>query len=216
MKKPLIERGISRIASSMTPNTALDASSLYDLIKNFAYAYRQEPFTLASGRTSHHYFNCKKITLHPARLSLLCEEIYNRMVASDQLSIPEAVGGLTLGADPLSYGLSLELLKRGHICYPLIVRKEAKGHGTGKQIEGEVEAVSGKEVLALDDVITTGGSTLKAIHALREAGFQVNHALCIVDRQEGGKEALASEGVNLIGLFQKGDFIEEGMKTDSV
>ena len=198
----------------MTPGSASDANSLYSLIKEHAYGYRQDPFTLASGKTSHHYFNCKKITLHPPRLALLCETIYERFFKQGPLDLPLAIGGLTLGADPISYCLSLEFLKQNHLCYPLIVRKEAKGHGTGKQIEGEVNAVAGAEVLALDDVITTGGSTLKAVKALKEAGFQVKRALCIVDRQEGGEEALQAEGVELLSLFQKSDFIEEGMNRD--
>ena len=198
----------------MTPGSASDANSLYNLIKEHAYAYRQDPITLASGKTSHHYFNCKKITLHPSRLALLCENIYDDFFGNNRMRLPSAVGGLTLGADPISYGLSLECLRRNHTCYPLIVRKEAKGHGTGKQIEGEVETLKGATVLALDDVITTGGSTLKAIKALREAGFVVNQALCIVDRQEGGQEALAQESVELLSMFKKSDFIEEGMNRD--
>ena len=198
----------------MSSESVFDTSALFNLIKDHAYAYRQEPFTLASGKTSHHYFNCKKITLHPSRLAMLCEKIYVDFFENGGLSIPRAIGGLTLGADPISYALSLEILKRGNLCYPLIIRKEAKGHGTGKQIEGEVDAVSGAEVLALDDVITTGGSTLKAVRALKEAGFQVNKALCIVDRQEGGEEALKAEGVDLLSLFKKSDFIEEGMNLD--
>ena len=198
----------------MTPDTVSDANSLFSLIQAHAYAYRQEPFTLASGRRSHHYFNCKKITLHPARLSLLCDEIYRRFFSEGKLALPEAVGGLTLGADPISYGLVLALHARNHLCYPLIVRKEAKGHGTGKQIEGEVEAISGAEVLALDDVITTGGSTLKAVIALREAGFVVRQALCIIDREEGGVQNLKSEGVELLSLFRKSDFIKDGMFRD--
>lgn len=197
----------------MTPDANVD--SLFFLIKDHAYAYRQEPFTLASGRRSHHYFNCKKITLHPARLSALCDQIYLRFLSSGSMELPLAAGGLTLGADPLSYGLSLRLLAANHTCYPLIVRKEVKGHGLARQIEGEIEEVQGCEVLALDDVITTGGSTLKAVKSLREAGFQVKKALCIVDREEGGRQALLEEGVELVSMFKKSDFVEEGMIEDS-
>ena len=198
----------------MSSESVFDTSALFNLIKDHAYAYRQEPFTLASGKTSHHYFNCKKITLHPARLSLLCDHIYLRFFVDGPLELPVAVGGLTLGADPLSYGISLRFIAADHLCYPLVVRKEAKGHGMARLIEGEVEAIAGEEVLALDDVITTGGSTLKAVKALREAGFKVNRALCIVDRQEGGAEALGAEGVALLSLFRKSDFIEEGMNAN--
>jgi orotate phosphoribosyltransferase len=198
----------------MTPDAAAGAESIFGLIKEHAYGYREEPFTLASGRRSHHYFNCKKITLHPRRLRSLCMAIHHRFFQGGLLAVPPAVGGLTLGADPISYGLTLYLMERGHDCYPLIVRKEAKGHGTGQQIEGALDTLSGADVIALDDVITTGGSTLKAIQALREAGLKVSHALCIIDRQEGGSEALASHDVTLHSMFRKSDFIVEGMLQD--
>lgn len=117
---------------------------------------------------------------------------------------PEAVGGLTLGADPIAYALSLAAHSRGKIVYPLIVRKESKEHGLKKRIEGEFERV--KSALVVDDVITTAGSTLKAVAALREAGLIVEEAVCIVDREEGGREALEREGILLHSLFRKSDF----------
>ncbi len=166
--------------------------------------YREEPFTLASGKMSHHYFNCKKITLHPARLSLLAEAIRDELLPGRGISLPRAAGGLTLGADPIAYAFSLACLAKGHLCMPVVVRKEAKGHGTGQQIEGHLSDID--EVLVLDDVITTAGSTLKAVRALREAGKKVTTACCIVDREEGGSEALSAENVQLISLFKKSDF----------
>ena len=166
--------------------------------------YREEPFTLASGKMSHHYFNCKKITLHPARLSLLATAIRDELLPAHGLVLPKAAGGLTLGADPIAYAFSLACHEKGHLCMPVVVRKEAKGHGTGRQIEGDLTDID--EVLVFDDVITTAGSTLKAVAALREAGKQVTTAVCIVDREEGGREALSAEGVQLIALFKKSDF----------
>lgn len=176
---------------------------LFSWMKSFAYRYSETPFLLASGKESQHYFNCKEITLHPERLSLLAEVLVDEIFPS----LPgdfQAVGGLTLGADPIAYALSLEFQKRGKTVYPLIVRKEAKDHGTGKQIEGFLSEV--KTCVVLDDVITTGGSTLKAIQALRKNGIVVNQGICILDREEGGKSILTQEGVQMLSLFRKSDF----------
>ncbi len=133
---------------------------LFLLLKNYAYKYSQEQFTLTSGKKSYHYFNCKEILLYPERLTLLaeyCAKIHIPSVAGEI----EAVGGLTMGADPISYSVSLEYFRQGKIVYPLVVRKEAKGHGTRKEVEGYIQKV--KSCLVVDDVITTGGSTLKAV-----------------------------------------------------
>jgi len=177
---------------------------LYQISKAEIYRYSEEPFTLASGQQSHHYFNCKKITLFPDRLALMADAIIDDVIAVNKISC-DGVGGLTLGADPIAYAVSLAFHRRGETVFPLVVRKEAKGHGTRRQIEGEVDRVS--TVLVVDDVITTAGSTLKAVHALREAGLTVQKVVCIVDRQEGGEEALRAEGIELHPLFRKSDFI---------
>lgn len=176
---------------------------LFQWMNQYVYRYAETPFTLASGLESHHYFNCKEITLHPERLSVLAEFIVSELV----LKIPtgfEAVGGLTLGADPMAYAIALEFQRQGKLVYPLVVRKEPKGHGTGQQIEGNWKAV--KQCLVLDDVITTGGSTLKAVKVLREAGIQVNSGVCILDREEGGWENLQREGVEMYPIFKKAEF----------
>jgi len=168
--------------------------------------YRDEPFALASGKMSNHYFNCKKITLHPERLKLLVEAIRDELLPKHNLPLPKAAGGLTLGADPISYAFSIACFDKGHLCMPVVVRKEAKGHGTGQKIEGNLDGID--EVVVLDDVITTAGSTLKAVTALREAGKIVKTAVAIVDRQEGGFEALEASGITLISLFKKSDFTD--------
>lgn len=173
------------------------------------YAYRETPFTLASGKMSHHYFNCKKITLHPERLSLLARAIRDELIPTldrEKGQDFEAVGGLTLGADPIAYALSLAYQQNQKVVFPLIVRKQTKDHGTGKKIEGEVDRV--RKVLLLDDVITTAGSSLKAVEAFREAGLIVTDAVCIVDREEGGKENLEKASVRLHSLFRKTDFMQ--------
>lgn len=180
---------------------------LFDLIKNCAYRYSEQEFTLASGKKSRHYFNCKEILLYPDRLSLLADYIVNVHLPENGIS-PEAVGGLTMGADPICYSIALKSYANGKTVYPLIVRKETKDHGTKKEIEGAVGNV--KSCLAVDDVITTGGSTLKAVEALRRAGLTVTQGICILDRQEGGFEALKENGVQMYSIFKKSDFFTDG------
>ncbi|GAB4120007.1 MAG: orotate phosphoribosyltransferase [Acidobacteriota bacterium] len=148
-------------------------------------------FTLTSGQTSHYYFDSKFTTLHPegAYLTarLLLEEIRARKVEA------RAIGGLTLGADPVvSAVAAVSWAERGRYT-PLaafIVRKEPKKHGTQRYIEG-LEAQPGTPVIIVDDVCTTGGSTLKAIAGAEEAGLVVAAVFCVVDREQGGREALA-------------------------
>jgi orotate phosphoribosyltransferase len=184
---------------------------LLQLMKNYAYRYSKEQFTLTSGRKSHHYFNCKELLLFPERLSVLADYIVNFHIPSISIE-PEAVGGLTMGADPICYSISLGYFRLGKIVYPLIVRKEAKAHGTRKEIEGPLSQV--KSCLVVDDVITTGGSTLKAVYALRKAGLQVDKGICLLDREEGGFERLLSEGVTMYPIFKKREFIEDGSLPD--
>ena len=183
------------------------ARGLFDDSRQRIYQFRSEPFLLSSGKESNHYFNCRKITMVPdllQRLSVaLRDELLPRIGYPDG---PPAAGGLTLGSDPIAFGLSLAYQAVGKTVYPIVVRKAAKEHGTGRQIEGEAEQV--REVLLVDDVVTTAGASLKAVAALRAAGLIVRTAVCVVDRQEGGAEALRAEGIELHGLFLKSDFIQ--------
>ncbi|MCP9817142.1 orotate phosphoribosyltransferase [Synechococcus sp. GreenBA-s] len=158
-------------------------------------AYRHGHFTLASGRTSDHYVNCKPVSLSGLGLALLAA----RML---ELVEPEAVAvaGLTLGADPLVSGVAQAAALAGRQLDALIVRKEAKGHGTGAWLEGPLPA-AGRRITVLEDVVTTGGSSLKAVRQLREAGYVVERVVTIVDRQEGGLEAMTAAGLELQSLF---------------
>ncbi len=160
-----------------------------------ARAYRHGRFTLASGRSSDHYVNCKPVSLSGLGLALLAQ----RMLA---LVEPEAVAvaGLTLGADPLVSGVAQAAALAGRQLDALIVRKEAKGHGTGAWLEGPLPA-PGSRITVLEDVVTTGGSSLKAVRQLREAGYRVERVVTLVDRQEGGLEAMVAAGLELQSLF---------------
>ena len=163
-------------------------------------AYKKGEFTLSSGKTSEHYVNCKPVTLTGRGLTLtsllLLEHIDTTIVA-----------GLTLGADPLVSGVAIVSALDKSLINALIVRKEPKGHGTGAWIEGPV-LPEGSKVTVLEDVVTTGGSAIKAAQKLRDAGHVVERVVAIVDRQEGGLEAMKDEGLELKSLFTLEDFNE--------
>ena len=158
-------------------------------------AYRHGSFTLASGRTSNHYVNCKPVSLSGQGLALLSAQMLELVEAE-----AAAVAGLTLGADPLVSGVAQAAAWAGRGLDALIVRKEAKGHGTGAWLEGPLPA-PGSRITVLEDVVTTGGSSLKAVHQLREAGYVVERVVTIVDRQEGGQAAMDAAGLDLRSLF---------------
>jgi orotate phosphoribosyltransferase len=159
-------------------------------------AYRHGNFTLASGRSSNHYVNCKPVSLSGEGLALLGEQLLAEVEAD-----AVAVAGLTLGADPLVSAVALQAALTGRPLDALIVRKEAKGHGTGAWLEGPLPP-AGSTITVLEDVVTTGGSSLKAVTQLRQAGYRVNRVVAIVDRQEGGLEAMTTADLELRSLFQ--------------
>ncbi|MCX7635767.1 MAG: orotate phosphoribosyltransferase, partial [Syntrophales bacterium] len=171
---------------------------LADIIIAKSFQYREDPpFTLASGRQSNYYFNCKPTTLDPEGMNLIGRILF--AMAAD-LDIT-AAGGLTLGADPLANALSLISYQQGRPIKSFIVRKDVKDHGTKSALEGEVKA--GERVLILDDVITTGGSTITAITRVREAGLVVVGVIALVDREEGGRENIASYGVPVQAILTR-------------
>ena len=159
-------------------------------------AYRHGNVTLASGRTSSHYVNCKPVSLSGLGLALLSAQMLELVEPG-----AVAVAGLTLGADPLVSGVAQAAALAGQTLDALIVRKEAKGHGTGAWLEGPLPE-PGSRITVLEDVVTTGGSSLKAVKQLREAGYVVERVVTIVDRQEGGLAAMQEGGLELRSLFQ--------------
>ena len=163
---------------------------LYFLKQN---AYKEGEFKLSSGKTSEHYVNCKPVTLTGRGLTLVSMMLLEHVDT-------EVVGGLTLGADPLVSGVAVCSALDGRLVDALIVRKEPKGHGTGAWIEGP-NLPEGTKVTVLEDVVTTGGSAIKASEKLRDAGYVVDRVVAIVDRQEGGADALKDAGLELKSLF---------------
>ena len=160
---------------------------LLELIKK--YAYKKGEFKLSSGKTSEHYVNCKPVTLSGRGLTLSSLLLLKEVETS-------YVGGLTLGADPLVSGVALVSALDSRLVNGLIVRKEAKGHGTQAYIEGLLPP-EGTKITVLEDVITTGGSAIKAATRLRDAGYVVERVVAIVDRQEDKEADEFMESVNL-------------------
>ena len=160
-------------------------------------AYRKGEFTLSSGATSEHYVNCKPVTLNGYGLKLACYLFMDHLDTS-----AKAVGGLTLGADPLVSGVAMLSEMNG-----LIIRKEPKGHGTGAWIEGP-DIPEGSKVTVLEDVVTTGGSSVGAVKKLRDNGFVVDSIVTIIDRQELGSHAIIEQaGIKLTSIFTLNDLL---------
>jgi orotate phosphoribosyltransferase len=151
---------------------------------------RRGQFTLASGRTSTLYIDARLTTMSPEGLALIGP--LGLAAIRDAQWEADAVGGLTLGADPVSYAISYASASRPPAVRAFTVRKEAKAHGTGRLIEGPFE--SGDRVVIVEDVITTGGSALRAAEAVTRAGGLIAGVLSLVDREEGGREAIEAAG----------------------
>jgi orotate phosphoribosyltransferase len=174
---------------------------LLELLKSLAYEERE--VKLVSGRTSNFYIDCKQAVL-TAEGHFLVGWLMGRLIA-DQAPQVQAVGGLTMGADPLASAVSTMSYLAGRPLPAFYVRKEAKSHGTAQWLEGAKNLRPGMPVAILEDVVTTGGSALKAIARAREFGLEVALVLGLVDREEGGKEALAAEAP-VVTLFGRRDF----------
>jgi len=144
-------------------------------------------FTLTSGKKSRYYFDSKKTTLLAEGAYLTAREVLRTL--RDRGVRAQAIGGMTLGADPIVGAVTALSFTEGPPLRGFIVRREAKEHGTGRRVEGNVEP--GSRVVVVDDVVTTGGSTIAAIEAADEAGLEVVAVVCLVDREEGGSEKLS-------------------------
>ncbi len=156
---------------------------LAEIILEKSFQYRDNPpFTLASGKTSNYYFNCKTTTMDPEGMYLIGNILFDMLGDADI----SAAGGLTLGADPIANALSLISYQKKKPIKSFVVRKDVKDHGTKKAVEGNV--TTGERVVIIDDVITTGGSTIAAIEIAREAGLVIDRVIALIDREEGGRE----------------------------
>jgi orotate phosphoribosyltransferase len=184
---------------------------LGEIILQRSFKYSDDPpFTLASGRQSNFYFNCKPTTLDPEGMNLIGTIIFD-MIRGSAIT---AAGGLTLGADPIANALSVISYQKGRPISSFIVRKDVKDHGTKSAIEGNVQA--GDRVLIIDDVITTGGSTITAIEQVLRAGLVVDRVITLIDREEGGRENIRKHAENIESVLTRTEImaIRAKKKTD--
>jgi orotate phosphoribosyltransferase len=177
---------------------------LKELIKERALKVADKPiFKLSSGKMSTYYMDLRTITLDPEGGYIIGNLIFEMVKEKN----PDAIGGLTLGADPIAYATSMISYINKKPIKPFVVRKEPKGHGTGKQIEGNLEA--GENVFIVEDVVTTAGSSLKAAKVAKEFGLNVMGIIAIVDREEGGEENIKKEGFEFFPIFKISEFLKK-------
>lgn len=181
----------------MTVTTTYDKSLLIELINKHALQTGQ--FTLASGKTANFYLDCRKLTLTGEGANVIAAGMMDLL----QDDWPDAVGGMAIGADPITSAIVTCAWQRDKPLRGFIVRKQAKEHGTGNQVEGPV--VPGDRCVIVEDVVTTGGSSIKAINYARQFGLEVERVLAVVDRQQGGFENFAKHNVQLQSLVTLAD-----------
>jgi orotate phosphoribosyltransferase len=174
-----------------------DKQTLVDLVQEHALEFGQ--FTLASGKQASFYLDCRKVTLHSEGARQVGEGILELL--GDPL--PDAVGGMAIGADPISAAVITTAAYQGRPLRGFIVRKDSKEHGKGRMVEGPVEP--GQHVVIVEDVVTTGGSSLRAIEHVEAFGLHVDGVIAIIDRLEGGAEAFAERGYELRTLLTIAD-----------
>jgi orotate phosphoribosyltransferase len=162
-------------------------------------------FVLASGGRSTYYIDCRRTTMHADGLALI--GALGLSAVREAGWVAEAVGGLTLGADPVAYAIAVASAGRPPTLHGFTVRKTAKAHGTGRRIEGCFER--GMRVIVVEDVITTGGSALEAARAVAAEGGSVAGILAVVDREEGGREAIVREGFAVVSLVGAAELMRD-------
>jgi orotate phosphoribosyltransferase len=175
-----------------------DKKSLTELVREKALKFGD--FTLASGKKAKYYLDGKQVTLDSRGAKLVGAGLLDLLGEP----LPDAVGGMSIGADPITAAIITLAGVRNQSLAGFMVRKEAKGHGTNRFIEGPVKA--GNRVAIVEDVVTTGGSSLEAIARCEEFGLKVVRVLAIIDRMEGGAEAFASKGYPFMSLLTIRDF----------
>ncbi len=166
-------------------------------------SYLAGDFTLTSGRKSDYYFDCRQSSLHPEGAHLVGSIFFEMLKNMDV----KAVAGMTMGADPLLTATSLAAFAGGRFLPALIVRKTPKGHGTARSVEGLANVAPGDRVVMLEDVVSTGGSVIKACELVKEAGLVPVSIFCILNREEGAAETIEAAGYPLRSIFTRNDLL---------
>ena len=175
---------------------------LKQMISERALKISDKPvFKLSSGKMSRYYMDLRTVTLDPEGGYIIGNIVFGMIKDKN----PDAVGGLTLGADPISYGTAIVSYLNKKPIKPFVVRKKPKGHGTEKQIEGNVKP--GERVFIVEDVVTTAGSSLKAAKVAKDFGLEILGIIAIVDREEGGEENIKKEGFDFYPVFRVSEFL---------
>lgn len=171
-------------------------------------SYKSGEVVLASGQVSDFYVDCRQTALHAEGADLIgrlvLEQIESLRAAGNPIV---GVGGMTLGADPIAAATAVVSQRQGVPVHAFIVRKEAKDHGTGSQIEGLANLPEGSQVLVVEDTVTTGGSSLRAVEAIKAAGLVPAGLFCLVDRLEGGRQRIEAAGLTYTSLFTRDDLV---------
>jgi orotate phosphoribosyltransferase len=176
-----------------------DKQALIDLVRHKALKFGQ--FTLASGKKATYYLDGKQVTLDSVGARLVAEGLLDLLAQS---AMPAAVGGMSIGADPITAAVITMSGVRGTPLVGFMVRKEPKGHGTNQYVEGPVKP--GDTAVIVEDVVTTGGSSLQAIERAETFGLKILGVLAIIDRMEGGAEAFTQRGYKFASLLSIRDF----------
>ena len=198
---------LAQTSSLSTTDLTTLRQHLLDLLCQLAY--KEGDFVLSSGQRSSYYINGKEVTLHPQGALAI-----GRLLLSLLPEDTQAVAGLTLGADPIVSAVSVVSAYENRPIPALIIRKEAKGHGTRAYIEGPT-LPEGAKVVVLEDVVTTGKSAMKAVERLRDAGYEVDRVISLVDRQQGGAEFYQSVGLEFQAVFTIQDLQQNWARSHS-
>lgn len=185
----------------MSKSLIQDRDRLYEILKKEAFSFGK--FILSSGKESNFYLDARRVTLSPEG-AYLCAKIILDLVKSETF---DAIGGPTLGADPLVGALGVLSFQAGKPVNTFIIRKAPKAHGKQQQIEGPMIPDDGTVVL-IDDVATTGKAFVESLDVLDKIGIKVKKCVCIIDRNEGGREAVKARGCELVSIFKAEEFLK--------
>jgi orotate phosphoribosyltransferase len=194
---------VTGVSLDVSP-AALEADRRRMLMLLIERSFARKKIILSSGRESDFYIDCKKTVLTAEGHWLTGRLLHAGVRAHFPAAV--AVGGLTMGADPIASAIATVSFISGHPLHAFLVRKEPKGHGTGQWVEGLSGLGPGAKVVVVEDVVTTGASTIKAIERVRSEGLDPIGAYTLVDREEGGREAIEATGVPVRALFKRSDF----------